>query len=197
MHASLAHAYSGLPLVVLAVLVCSLSCSGDQSVGRGSIPGYVQSELSNASEFQREILQDGQVTPAEYERAVLSTLQCLDRSDVVHSEPKLETSGERTRWQYTYTFDKNDEERGNKIYNQCYDEFERAIVIFWGRQTAPSEQDEQELIAEFLACLEEHGLEVASVDEVPVLSAIWAADQKLIEQNCRLLIYRGEDRFPK
>jgi hypothetical protein len=140
--------------VVLAVSL--IACRGAEL--RGELPEYVSSELESASEFEREIIGDGKVTAAEYERAVFATLSCLDDHGLPHSEAIF--NDEASRWDYQIGPWTEEEDAENyALFLDCWENHEQGVESVWVNQNAPSEANLQQIREAILMCLREHGLQ--------------------------------------
>jgi hypothetical protein len=173
-------------LVVSLATSCSNSGMGDDVVVP---PGL--------SAFQADILRDGTVTADEYERSVLGTLQCLDEQGVPHSGPTQVRSETDPRWRYTIGPLPEDEKLAmDRIYQDCFASYERAILEAWAVQHGSSEKELQEQRKEVLKCVSERGgPEFASYDELRLQRERLASEVRLLILRCEILMFRGENEF--
>jgi hypothetical protein len=123
--------------------------------------------LADVSEFERSILEDGFVTPAEHEAAVLAVLACLDEAGIAHSEP---TPG-LVPWgvpnfTYTWSYAPSDEQSASGSYDECYRTYEDDVVLAWKRQEEPSGAELDAAKERVVSCARERGIEVEDFDEL-------------------------------
>jgi hypothetical protein len=144
-------------VVVAVALTASLTaCRGAEQ--RGELPEYVSSELETASQFERAIISDGEVTAAEYERAVLATLSCMDEHGLSHSEAIF--NDQASRWDYQIGPWTEEEDAENyALFLDCWENHEQGVESVWVNQNAPSEANLQQIREAILMCLREHGLQ--------------------------------------
>lgn len=120
--------------------------------------------------FQDELLKDG-VTEAEYERAVLTTLQCLvDGGGAYFDLQWGEHRGFRKLRAAIREVPGFEPGVDPSIYDACWAEWSRAVEGQWAIQHEPTEEELQAMKAVWVACVQERGLEVHSWDEGPTLS---------------------------
>lgn len=185
-------------LILAVTLVFVVSCGGGKAdPSSTNISPYVLSELPNASPFQRTILADGAVSAAEYESAVLATMQCLDEKGVPHSAPRLNSNGYVPRWQYTLgPWPEEEDARYSALYQECYEEYERAVASVWVDQESPSKRDLQELQAAVLDCLRQRaGLEFPDYASLIAQQEQLDSQQLAVVGNCKVLVFQGENLF--
>lgn len=109
----------------------------------------------NGAAFQAELLRDG-LTEAEYERAVLTTLQCLvDRGGEYEN---LEWIEDRDKRQLVFWIvDRNSSGASIRAYDDCFEEYSALVEGAWTLQHEPSEEEFQERVEEYLQCMREAG----------------------------------------
>lgn len=177
--------------------ISTATATSEPAVGTDAPPGGIGQEelatyLENANDFVRDIIVDGVVTPAEYERAVTRTLQCLDDEGVPHSEPEFRGGS----WTYDVGPSPDGElARHSEVHDQCDRDFLRTVATLWARQSAPSESDLIALEGEFVECLQEAGLEFSSRAEsdIAMQQGLLTEDEAHSHFRCLLLVYTGED----
>lgn len=173
-----------LTLFALAALVAVLSgCgSGPREAPDASKPTapafsaftFDASRLSAApdlSSFQRSILEDGELTFAEYERATLGFLSCVEDGGVIvrHVEgdryaegPELTSRGQYRFSLYLPNRDGKpatvDEMRG--LETRCGVEFTTVIQQLWAEHIAPSETELAAAREALALCLRAEGFEI-------------------------------------
>src|SRR5690606_24039307 len=125
----------------------------------GGLPEGVSEEklaayMERSNDFVRGIIEDGYVTAAEYEAAVLEVMRCLDEHGIPHTEPELQETVDGPRWRYTTGPYSNEElEEKGHIHDECDMAYLRTVLGFWVDQNAPSEREVQERDAAFVQCL--------------------------------------------
>lgn len=181
-------------IAATALLVAGCSTAREQ----GTLPDYVRAELdAGLSDFQRAILEDGVVTPAEYEQAVLATLSCLDAEGIPHSEPVLQQSGPSApRWDYTVgPWPIEEDERFSAIYRRCLDEYQRAVASAWSHQEGPTESEMQALRQKAVECFRRYGLDASDYETFVATESMLSDEERAVALNCKLLIFRGVNNF--
>lgn len=146
--------------------------------------------LQSANDFTREIIEDGVVTAEEYERAVFRTIQCMDEAGIEHTEPVFKEYRFNSRWEYSVVGGIGSE--ANDLYAECYDDYERAAASIWSAQNVPSEEEQQMVDEEYLACVQEAGLDVATLDELNALVSSRSLSEAEQAENARCLILTHE-----
>lgn len=150
------------------------SNSSGESAERQLPPGMsaveMQALLEEGNEFIRTVLDDWQVTPSEYEAAVLQVLECLDAEGVPYSEPRLFDTLDGPRWMYSVgpSSDEQAAEHG-RIHDECDRDYLRPVLSVWARQEQPSEAERRRQDEEFVACLSRAGIAVSSREEAELL----------------------------
>lgn len=115
--------------------------------------------------FQDELLKDG-VTEAEYERAVLATLQCLVDAGGAYYDLKWgEHAGYRVLKFAARDLPGFEPGEAPSLYDDCWAEWSRAVEGQWSIQHEPTEEELQAMKAVWVACVQERGLEVHSWEE--------------------------------
>jgi hypothetical protein len=152
---------AGLVGLVLFAVGCS---DAPQSPEERFIEEFVDGALPDASEFQAEIVADGEVTFTEYERSVLATLACARDRGLETFGPDLEPDG----LTYGYGYRGVDSE-GNILpdavvlgrFDICYAEYGELVDSVWAAQNAESFGDAPRRVKDaYLACLAEHGIDL-------------------------------------
>ncbi|MGK2965104.1 MAG: hypothetical protein ACSLFM_05815 [Tepidiformaceae bacterium] len=144
-------------------------------------------------EPQRDILSDGVVTEAEYERAVFATIQCLDEAGIPHTDPEWKEGLDRRTLGFVigpYTAGMDPE-----TYDRCYNEFQREVDSAWATQNAPTEDERQEREAVAVACVQERGYNAGTFAELELLLESVDEDGREAIVGCRLLAFRGFNPF--
>lgn len=135
-------------------------------------PGQLAAAMNQEgiSAYQKNLIQDGRLTFAEYESAAFATVDCLEKAGftVFHVSGELEYDrsqatpgpGLSARGRYKFDAGAAPSQRAElaEASGQCRAEYFDLVDLLWAEHTAPSEQDLQlgrEMIA---ACLREKGL---------------------------------------
>jgi hypothetical protein len=146
-------------LVALTLAIATLlavACGGQKQ--DRPLPEGLGDALKATSAFQRNLLQDGELTYSEYESSVLATVQCLkDRGVTISVEPRL-VPGKRLEFAYE-TSEANDAS-ASSAYDDCYREYENLVDIVWYRQNAPSQQQLDAARAALADCLRKAGVDL-------------------------------------
>lgn len=177
-------------LMALSWMLVSQAC-GSSEKPKGS--AAVRAQAAHASEFERAMLEDGFVSPEEYERAVLATLQCLGEHGIVHSDPTLHTTQKQSRWQFTYTYPLEEKEKFEQIARDCEHEFEDDILAGLALQEEPSEQELVEMQRQVISCLHDRGVEFEDWDALNAARTSLDAEDGLTVARCTNLIFNGEE----
>ncbi|VAW09648.1 hypothetical protein MNBD_ACTINO02-2505 [hydrothermal vent metagenome] len=128
---------SGLLLLVLGG---GCSSSTERTPQEQFTQEFIAGAIVDAGDFQANILSDGKVDFAEYERSVLTVMSCLTEEGLeVRGPPVLEPDG------YTYIYFYRAPEVGdaklsdaqvNGKYNSCYSRFGELVDSVWFAQNA-------------------------------------------------------------
>lgn len=180
-------------LCLIASVVMLVSCGEEDS--RETVPPYIKDIFARSSPFQQDMLRDGTVTPSEYERSVLATVECLTDEGVQHSTPLLAGTPPKQKWRYTYNFDLADKERVDAIYRRCFGTYEETVAAVWSIQNGPTEEELKRQKKDVVTCLADRGqIFVDYEDVVAQLGNLGNPVQRLVTA-CQLLIFQGRDTF--
>lgn len=146
------------PLVAAVVvnvgLLATAACGGQETGPR--LPEGLAEALETTSEFQRNLLQDGELTYEEYETSVLATVQCLQEHGVTISVEPRAVAGRRLEFVYEST-EANDASVSS-AYDSCYIKYQNLVDIAWFQQTRPTEALLATARAALAACIREAGV---------------------------------------
>lgn len=137
-------------------------------------PGQLAQAMSSdtVSAYQKNLIQDGRLTFAEYEAAALATVDCLEKAGyaVFHVPGELEYNralatpgpGLSARGRYTFDIGADPSNRAGLLNDsvRCRAEFFDLVDLLWAEHTAPTEHDLQLGRAMIGACLRGKGLSV-------------------------------------
>jgi len=157
--------------MALAFAVVLASCSsGDAEISaREPLP-------EGLSAFQREMLEDGEVTFDEYERAVLAAMQCLRDAGIRTAGPDLVDG----RF-YTFDFAEGDDPaRTDDVLAGCEEEYLSEVEWAWSEASRTPQDDErhEQFYGGVADCLRRNGVDIE--DSSPAsLSAVLDADRAL------------------
>jgi hypothetical protein len=122
----------------------------------------IQQLVESASEFQRDILADQEVTGAEFERAMAATVQCLQDEGI---PVEVRPGSDDRPFDYTMgpfaTAEEVDE--ATRVEDECRERFSQVVALVWQLQ------QEREGVGggepPDLACARELGLQVETLAE--------------------------------
>jgi hypothetical protein len=124
--------------------------------------------LKQASPYQREILKDGTLSFAEYERSALEWASCIESADAtikwavissttgdldITAGPVLDKRG---RFQYGFLYDPPIAPH-EKVISACKTEFFDLIEFFWIEHVAPSAKDVADARSALAKCMLDSG----------------------------------------
>jgi len=145
---------------VLLVTVLLGACSE----GSGS-PEDVAAQYPNASEYQLELLADG-VTWAEYEKATVDLVECMEEQGVPTVGPYQ--SGSVLNYEFgsmAANASEAESDRVMQIHNECYDEHLSVVRFAYLDSIAPSEEEAAEIQRKRRECARELGFDTP--DDMP------------------------------
>jgi hypothetical protein len=138
-----------------------------------------QREEGNASApidpgaFQAQILADGDVTPAELERALQASVQCQRNHGLEAELVSFDPSGRIVR---TASAAGDDPADLDKITEDCDGQYLTAVLSRYGELHPQSEEELQRELDAYIACLGDRGLDVKGLNEVEISERVPAAD---------------------
>lgn len=144
--------------LILAALVMSLTGCSPSAPSAQTDPLDIGAILDDTTPFQRDILDDGVVTAAEFERALLARRECVSEAGATPGEIYEGRNGELT-FDYDITAD-NDEEL-QSIQSQadaCLADYFSDVGSVWAYQRLLSPEEREAMRPRALACLDEAGL---------------------------------------
>jgi len=128
------------------------------SEGSGSSED-VAAQYPNASEYQLELLEGG-VTWAEYERAVIDMLACIEDQGVPTVGPYESGSGlDYEIGSVDMTASDAEFERVSQVHDECYEEHFSVVNDAYYEGIAPSEEEYLEIERNRRACARELGFD--------------------------------------
>lgn len=159
-------------LLILMALVAACGSSGADERD-AAIAEIVEQALPNASEFQAEILEDGEVTFEEYERSVLATLACAKEAGLEVMGPDLDPDG--IRYDYLYRgVDANGDLLPDSVvlgrFDGCYARYgERVDSVYFAQHVESFGDAPIEIKEAYADCLAGHGIDIPPSEHVTVL----------------------------
>ena len=156
----------GVALVAMAVTgMAVMSCTGPAEAPppQGANETLWDVAWSMATEEQREAMDDGVVTFAEYEAAALRVVQCIDEiGGDIHGEAPYNERTQRFELaaRGRLASDPAEEERRTRETAACYEQYWNGINQAWGSQNQPTEQELHEARQAFAQCLRDAGVSV-------------------------------------
>lgn len=128
------------------------------------------------SDFQSEILVDGEVSRTEYERAVFATVNCLTDAGVATAGPMWTQDGRYL----LYTFTSGENGAAVVANDRCSNEYLSEVQPAYAQQVEPSE----EAVSMYATCLRSQGVveatEGLSAGELEVLAIQASVNSKCL-----------------
>jgi hypothetical protein len=153
------------PLTVVIALLIACSDGGDRSSNQFA------DLMMQASDYQRQIMEDGEVAYAEYERAVLDAKRCVEDKvgNLVRvSGPILDRDQVRLVLQFEAEAVGAEVEQIDAevapITLACFSEYLDYVEMAYTRTHQPSEAVIRQGIADLIRCLNETGFDGLTVD---------------------------------
>ncbi len=148
-----------MSVVVLLAGLALAACAGETP--ESPLPADLARALESTSEFQREILKDGNVTHEEYERAVYATVQCMRDGGIRISQEPYET----WRGQLDFAWETRNEEEdalSARVHEECRAEHNDLVSIQYFYQVRPTEKERAEARIALIECLRSAGVQLSS-----------------------------------
>ncbi|WP_149085540.1 MULTISPECIES: hypothetical protein [Microbacterium] len=145
-----------MPSVVLLGALALAGCAAEAPVTELDV-----SEIAaDTTPFQAKILEDGMVSPAEYERALLSQRDCVVSAGGDAGEIVDIGNGEKG-FEYSVTASTEQERLKLEAATEaCARDYIEDIGLVWGFQNLPSQEDLDDMRPQVAACLRGVGIEV-------------------------------------
>jgi len=157
-------------VVAMTAVLLGASCGAStvSSSEQNNTP-YLSEDLS---EFQTQILVDGEVTFAEAESAYLGLIACLNHAGFVASDLETDEQG-------GFSFITRDPPLSqalvfNKTMSMCEEEYTSVVEVAWADATATNPEDEAAFYTEVASCLRRAGLAVADASREELARAFEA-----------------------
>ena len=165
-----------LPLtVLLTAMIAGCGGGGDEGTG-ASLPAIdVQQVVAQTTDFQRELLLDGQLSFAEYEQAVLAALACMEEAGLDVEGPYPRSGDERFldfRFGGEALAGEGPEAHAGRVHetgHSCMSDYLADVSRVWQAQhlLTPEQREEQRGLV--IQCLQDAGIEIstdAALEEV-------------------------------
>ncbi|VAW07147.1 hypothetical protein MNBD_ACTINO02-3067 [hydrothermal vent metagenome] len=148
---------------LLVLVLVAAACSGTPASTDSEFPPWLESLVASTTDFQKEILSDGEVTIDELEKAALATVQCLEENGVVVSDFSFDSENAEWGMSIVLGAEVPDDAEMNSldaIQAECEGEF---LIVVWnvfGFQNQPTPEELSLELARAAQCLREKGFEV-------------------------------------
>lgn len=145
----------GLITAGLLVLTACGNSSSDESTF--SVDALAQ----NTSDYQKKILQDGTVSAAEYEQAIMASWQCVKDTGAV-ADPVTPHGNRELGFGYLIEA-ATDEQMAQmeQAAEECHTTYASDVSAVWANQNVLSAEDRDKKRPEVVECLRSHDVEVA------------------------------------
>jgi len=152
----------GIALILSGVVVLSGCSNANDEVPELDVAAI----LSDTSEFQAPLLEDGVVTPAEYEQALLAQRECVTKAGATPGDLYSIGNNETT---FDWDITASSETEMNKIAESadaCGLDYASDVRKVWAHQQLLSDADREELLPAVTACLQDAGVSVSESDGI-------------------------------
>ncbi|MDR1633407.1 MAG: hypothetical protein LBS27_00435 [Bifidobacteriaceae bacterium] len=185
-------------VVVLAASLAAVGCSpaseGDGD-GPPSLEQIAAETRSRGYEWQAELMEDGDITVAEYDEGQRRTRECLTEAGMSHTEP-VRNLPDGYEWLYDIAQNDLSDSAFDREMSRCFDEWVADLGLamsLWGDwQTDPA------LLEYIVKCVEDLGFDVA--DGLKNYRQVWegSSGQGLTEQSVMGCISDGmSELYPR
>lgn len=125
---------------------------------------------SASSEFQEQLLSDGEISREEYQLAMAGMVECLRDAGFEVEGPTPENASFLS---YTVVLDDPElRDRFDQVSDQCHQQFLSEVELGWADANAPSPTEEAALYGRVADCLRDKGLDVPSTSPTELDKAI-------------------------
>jgi hypothetical protein len=150
-----------LAIALTAIAVLLAACGGTH---RSRSFALEQQRLARTSPYQKQVLSGGVIKYADYERAVLATLDCIKRGNFPSTVlgPRLGSDG-LLDYQVGLTLPAPDpalETRFEQYQLDCVKQYSEDVSAVYSEQLVPSDKERKVLLASVARCLQTAGLKV-------------------------------------
>ncbi|HDL42289.1 MAG TPA: hypothetical protein ENG98_04670 [Actinobacteria bacterium] len=173
----------------VAFLLVVAACSGTPTATDPEFPPWLETMVASTTDFQKEILLDGEVTVDELEKAILANVQCQTENGVEIRDFVFDPFGGGYEMSIVWGEDRPDDsdlESLDAIEEMCTIEYSIAVegMFMFQNQSTPEELSAE--LARTAQCLREKGFEVPEGAAQQQLQGI-AASERRIYGECRQL----------
>jgi len=176
------HSFRGkLAYIAFAgILICG--CSGNLP----DVPTDTATTSPASGDFQAKALEDGVVTEAEYEEAVIAFLTCVEDAGFAAHGPVWDERNRRFAFTVTVGID-NDTGLAESEMDRCGLEYLDQIVSVWDEQVRPTPNEYARQFDAFKECLISEGIEgIESItDSVILMQTLEELGGKAYLELCR------------
>jgi hypothetical protein len=134
--------------------------------------------LGTVPDFQREILEDGVVTTAEYERAVHAEIQCINDHGIKTNGPVWVRHDSALMFLVVSNF--IGDPATDEVTEECSRLFSDAVEVVYVEEHTPTDFELREEVAAYRECLIEMGLpdvdESTTGRELQLAAARWSVE---------------------
>lgn len=158
----------GIHAALLSICLLVIACSGETGdAGEAAAGGVV-------SDFQADILEDGEVTFGEFESAVGAYSACLEELGIA-----VEAEYSDTNESFDYAFSLPGGDVGAALDTpeavECHDQYVSRVELVWADQVGPTAEEERAFYEAIAECMRAQGFEVA--DAEPQTLGFWSDQQ--------------------
>ncbi|VAW07149.1 hypothetical protein MNBD_ACTINO02-3068 [hydrothermal vent metagenome] len=180
---------------LLAFVLVVSACSGTAATTDTAFPPWLETLVASTTEFQKEILSDGEVTIDELEKAVLATVQCMEENGVTVSDFSFDS--ESAEWGMAIVWgtdppDDADLDSLDAVENMCATEYSIVVGSVFGFQNRPTPEEFSVELARTAQCMRDRGLEVPDGVTREQLQLIAESDERAYGE-CRQLAQDGSN----
>ena len=182
-------------LLVVAIGLVLAGCSRATDGGTDSVPS-LQQIAANARaaghDWQADLLDDGDITLAEYDEGHRRNLACLDSAGITYSDPARNLP-DGFRWLYDMSWPSMSDSEGQRASEDCYDQnlgdLELAMSAWGDWSTEPA------LLADIVSCVGDQGFEIDAAAKNWRQVWLSGADQGLTQQAVATCAQNGMARL--
>ncbi|WP_291380968.1 hypothetical protein [Demequina sp.] len=177
--------------VGLVLTGCSSTSSGDSN-SPPSLEQIAANARAGGHDWQADLLDDGDITPAEYDEGHRRNLACLDAAGITYSDPERNLP-DGFRWLYDMFWPGLSDSEGQRVSQDCYDQnlgdLELAMSAWGDWSTEPA------LLADIVDCVNNQGFSIDA--DVKNWNQVWlsGADQGLTQQAVAMCAQNGMARL--
>ena len=174
-----------LSLCAVATAAATIALSGCTSSSAPSQSINVAELAAHTTKFQRDILADGVVTRAEYERAVLAQRQCVQDAGATPSEVR-KTANNELAFDYDVTAETQaDVNAINKKAELCLGQYLDKVGEVWAYEQLLSPQELAKQLPEVRSCVVDVGISLAAnASATDIYTAIQSTESQQKAQPC-------------